>query len=364
MARILYGIQSDGMGHALRSKPVIDHLINKGHNVKIISADRALTFLRKHYDDVEEISRLNFFYYNNRVSYFITILQAICRLDKIIGKGIIKVKQIITRFKPDLIITDFEAYCSLAAKLSGIPLISIDNITVIKLCNVPYSLKNFSYYIAAKLFIDSIIHSCQYYFVTTFFKLPLKYKRHNGRVIFVPPVLRDAIIKAKDKYPEKNHILVYQTTNTNKRLVPALNACKDEKFIFYGCDENKVKSNVKFKKFSEKYFIRDLASAKAVITNGGFTLMSETIYLHKPVLSNPIVGQYEQNLNATLLEKLGYGKKISEIDPDKIRSFLCSLKEYKKNLRKFKQEGNTVLFKSIDQKITAILNKNKFKSVK
>lgn len=368
MAKILYGVQSDGMGHALRSKPIIEHLISKGHKVKIVTSDRALIFLKKHFKDVEEIESMHFFYYNNRVSYMITVLQAIKDLDVIVRKGILKIKKIVSRFKPDIVISDFEIFSAKAANLLHVPLISIDNITIIKLAKVPYRLKNYNNYMASRIFIDSAFTHARYYFVTTFFTFPLRFKRHQGRVVFVPPILRNSIIESKRNYTkrigkskkrqsEKGHVLVYQTTDTNKDLLPALFSCPDEKFVFYGCNQNKKQNNVSFKKFSEKDFIRDFATAKAVITNGGFTLISEAIFLGKPILSNPIVGQYEQDLNGNMIEKLGYGKRVDVINEDNIKSFLYSLKTYRKNLSKYKQDGNKKLFSELDKRIGTILKR-------
>lgn len=46
--------------------------------------------------------------------------------------------------------------------------------------------------------------------------------------------------------------------------------------------------NLQFKNFNEDEFYRDLASCRAVITNGGFSLMTEALYLQKPILSVPV----------------------------------------------------------------------------
>ena len=50
-----------------------------------------------------------------------------------------------------------------------------------------------------------------------------------------------------------------------------------------------------------------LKQTKAIITNGGFTVISEALYLKKPIFSIPIKNQFEQALNAKFVEKLGAG---------------------------------------------------------
>ena len=54
--RILYGIVGEGMGHAIRSKAVIDHLIHeRGHDVTVVVSGRAYDTLKKYFPDVRDI---------------------------------------------------------------------------------------------------------------------------------------------------------------------------------------------------------------------------------------------------------------------------------------------------------------------
>ena len=48
-------------------------------------------------------------------------------------------------------------------------------------------------------------------------------------------------------------------------------------------------------------------TARGVVTGGGFSLLSEAVYLGKPVLSVPLRGQFEQLMNARYLEREGFG---------------------------------------------------------
>jgi UDP:flavonoid glycosyltransferase YjiC (YdhE family) len=55
--KILYGVPSEGMGHATRSQVVVEHLLGRGHDVSIATSDRAFEFLEKtfpgHYFRIE-----------------------------------------------------------------------------------------------------------------------------------------------------------------------------------------------------------------------------------------------------------------------------------------------------------------------
>ena len=59
--------------------------------------------------------------------------------------------------------------------------------------------------------------------------------------------------------------------------------------------------------FSEPGFLEDLRTARAAVAGGGFSLLSEAVSFKVPLLSVPVAHQYEQELNARYLEKLGYG---------------------------------------------------------
>jgi len=341
--KILYGVQSDGMWHALRSYAVIQYLLSQWHTVKVVTSGRALEFFQKHSIDVQEVEWLSFYYHNNKVSYIMTGIVNIFHSPRVIQKCIIPLTKIISRYKPDVIITDFELFSAKAWLLMDIPVISIDNISLLFLAELPYSLSTVTEYIIARFTAQGFIHGAYHYCVTSFFEAKLLHAQKDAeRVSFVPPILRKEILDAIPS--EQNHIIVYQTTNTNKKLIPALHGCPGEQFIYYGCDEERQDKNICYKKFSTADFIADLGSAKAVITNGGFTLISEAIYLHKPILCNPIEKHYEQFLNSEMVTQLWYGKVTNAISAEEIQRFVHEISIYQKNLSHYQQQGNKKLF--------------------
>jgi len=128
------------------------------------------------------------------------------------------------------------------------------------------------------------------------------------------------------------HVIVYQTTDSDPRLVPALRAVPEVAFRVYGMRQTArsgVKNNVELCSFDERAFLADLASARAVIANGGFSALAEAIALGKPVLSVPLQHQAEQQLNAAWLEALGLGMSARRITPDGVRAFIsrCGIAE-------------------------------------
>jgi uncharacterized protein (TIGR00661 family) len=60
MAKILYGIAGEGMGHATRSLPIIEEL-SKKHNVVVATSSRAFEYIKKHHDNTIKIDYFGFF---------------------------------------------------------------------------------------------------------------------------------------------------------------------------------------------------------------------------------------------------------------------------------------------------------------
>ena len=279
-----------------------------------------------------------------------TGLKSLLNSPTLIKKCILPIQNIIKTYRPDLIITDFEVFSAKAGLLAKIPVISIDNISILFLAKLPYSLSTLNEYLIGRMTVKGFCYGAYHYFITSFFEAKLLHeKKYKSHVTFVPPILRREILDAEPTI--KNHIIVYQSTKTNRKLIPALHNCPNENFIYYGCGEDKKDKNIHYKKFLETEFIQDFISAKAVITNGGFTLIGEAVYLHKPIFCNPIDKHYEQYLNSEMVEKLGYGRYTKSITAAEIQDFIEHLPQYRKKLRKYQQEGNAALF----AKLTGIL---------
>ena len=124
-----------------------------------------------------------------------------------------------------------------------------------------------------------------------------------------------------------------------------------EKFIVYGFNVNKTDGNLTYKEFNEDVFYDDLASAKAVICNGGFTFISEAISLKKPIYSVPAIGNFEQALNGYYVERLGFGEYHEIMSAARVKSFLNKLPEYQKNLSKVKKTNNDGIIKELIYRI-------------
>lgn len=350
--RIIYSVCGEGMGHAIRSSVIIEHLLKNNHKVIIFASDRAYDYLSKKFENVYRIHGFNTVYKENAAKYMDTFLIGMRNLPRDLIENFKMLYNIAKAFKPNIIISDFEAYASLISKIMRIPLISLDNIHIITQCEIDVPEEYRIEKIAANGVIRSFIVKPKEYLITTYFYPPVKQKN----VSLFPPVLRDEILNLKPYNGED--VLVYQTSDSNHEIIEYLKKI-DQSFVIYGFGIEKEEENLQFKEFSEEGFFKDLESAKAVIANGGFTLLSEAIYLGKPVLSVPVKKQFEQIVNALYLEKLGYGEFHEELDEEIIERFLINLDTYRESIGSFKYEGNQKVSEALDKHIKKYSKKYK-----
>ena len=131
-------------------------------------------------------------------------------------------------------------------------------------------------------------------------------------------------------------------------LLSKLKQFSGESFVVYGYDKEQQEDNLLYRPFSKQRFLDDLASSKAVIATAGFTLITESLYLGKPYLALPMKGQFEQVLNALMLDELGYGKASFTLSDDDITDFLNNLSQYTARLQDYPHEGNSRILSFID----------------
>lgn len=346
---ILYGVPGEGMGHATRSKVVIDHLLGKGHDVCIVSSSRAFQFLDKTFPGrVIQIKGFHFAYKNAEVSKTATFLSNVKSAGKNLVYNTGKKRLIEKNFSPDVIISDFESFSYFFAKEHRLPVISIDNMQVMDRCilDIAISKEEKSNYLLAKNIVKAKVPGCHYYFISSFFDATIRKKNTE----IVPPIVREAIQKAS--VSKGKHMVMYQTSSSLKTVKEVLQQIPQETFFVYGMNLDERDGNVIFKPFSETGFIHDLASAKAVIANGGFSFISEAVYLKKPVYSFPIHHQFEQWMNAAYIDKLGYGRHFNNLSADQLKAFIYDLPSFEKKLSYYSQNGNDVLFKALDLLLT------------
>ena len=358
--RILYGVTGEGMGHATRSKVTCEHLVGSGHEVKIVVSGRAHAFLAKSFPDVVEIKGLTIKYVDNRMDRDGTLARNVLAAPGLVANNVNAYFEKVAKFVPEAVITDFDSFAYLFAKRHGLPVLSIDNQQIISRCKLGKFAKEGAKvdYQMTKAFVRAKLPACDHYVITTFFYPPIRPK-YEKETTLVPPILRRPIIEARKKAHAGDHVLVYQTSASDTKLVEELNRVRSAKFVVDGLRKNAKHGNCTLKEFSEDGFVEDLASARAVVANGGLSLIGEAVYLGKPIFSVPVRNQYEQMLNARYLEELGYGLGAEKLEADLLRLFLDETPKYAARVAKHKQDGNRELFDVVDSAMERFARKAK-----
>lgn len=327
---ILYGLSGEGYGHSSRALLVIPFLEKLGHKVKVLAYGKAADVLKNRFD-VFEIYGMHLVFENYRINKRKTILHNLINFPKNYFERK-KIKKVIEEFKPDLCISDYEPLTYIISKVYHLPLISIGNHQIMDYKKMNIAKEHYSEYLSVRAINKSFTPSADYFIITTF--LDMKNKKN---VYFVPPIVREEV--KKFKCSNEGKILVY--LNNADYVLDVLRKINGE-FIVYGFNINKKEGNLEFK--TKESFEKDLANCKAIISTAGFTLISEAIYLKKPLLAVPQKGQFEQVFNAITLKEKGFGDYADSgtLNERNVQNFLKNLGKYKKNLRNYKADYNKI----------------------
>ncbi len=347
--RILYGVVGEGMGHAIRSRVVLEHFVAQKHELQIMASSRAVDFLGKHFANVKRIRGLHMIYEDNVVKRTKTLMSNVVHTAlRGVPANVAAYFELLETFRPELVISDFESWTYLYARAHGLPVVSIDNMQIINRCAHPESIKrgHETAFALTRAFVKGKLPGCNHYLVATFFRPEVRKKRTT----LVPPILRAEVLASS---PERgDHLLVYQTGTSNEPLLAALAQCGRPCHV-YGIrrdlDGDVVEGNLRYRPFSEAGFVADLASCRGVIAGGGFTLMGEAVYLKKPMLSVPLGRQFEQVMNGRYLERQGFGLTTETLDdPASVHAFVERLPEFERALACYEQDGNNELYRGLD----------------
>ena len=353
--RILYGVVGEGMGHATRSRVIMDQL-QKEHELRVVASGRAAGYLAETVSGVYEIWGLTFAMDGAEVRLLQTAIQNFRGATTGVPKDVKRYYELTREFKPDAVITDFDSFSVLYAQRHLLPIISLDNIQMLDRCEHDHELTN-SFrkdYKLAQSFVRMKVPHAHHYLITTFFYPPLK----RERTTLVPPILRPSVVAAVSEPGE--HLLVYWAGDDT---VPAILKAAGVPCKVYGMgggvQEDVVDENLTYRPFSEQGFIDDLRTCRGLITGGGFSLLAEAVYLHKPILAVPLAGQAEQQLNARYVERLGYGHCVHELTAEALADFLRDIPKYQESISAYEQDGNTVVLETLHQELERLVTESR-----
>jgi uncharacterized protein (TIGR00661 family) len=327
--RILYGVQGEGRGHAARSLQIIQWLMARGYRVKVMTGGDALKVLGGLGLDLEEVPMFRYhFRADGAFSPWRTAWRNAARglgLLFGIGRQHDRVSKVAARFRPGLIISDFEPYLSRIAARMGVPLIAIDHQHFLTESVLP-PLSGWQNALMLKLYQlgtalmagkpDGIITSSFYHFP----------KKRDSRAVFVGPFIPSRLKSLRSGSDGSITVYLKQAIYLQP-LLAAMASRPNRRFVVFS-DWNAgqprgLPDNVRTAPISRDGFLAQLAKGSALITTAGNQVIGEAVYLRKPVLAFPEPDVLEQELNALALQRSGYGEsfQLGSFTPERWDAF-------------------------------------------
>lgn len=282
--KILYGIQGTGNGHITRSCQIIS-LLQKNHDVDVLVSGQQ--------NKISNILNIKYnfkgFGFKFKNSGKIDYLKTFLNID---FKQFYEDLKSINFDQYDLIISDFEPVSSYGAKINNIPSIGISNQLFIK-----KQTKN----IFKKFFLNL--------FSPTKTNLPIDFFENKNKNVF-GPIIDNNLTKITK---EGDFVLIYMPHWKLEHVSDKLKEFELPKNISHFKIYHPEVKSYKFKKnnivmmpINRTSFITDLKNCYGIITNAGFSTISESLYLNKKIWSIPLENQFEQKFNAKKINKKGF----------------------------------------------------------
>jgi len=344
--RILYGVNGEGMGHATRSEVVIDSLLAR-HEVRVVASGAAFRFLVDRLPQVEEIFGPTFALEEGEIRRWATVRQNVRLARHELSDTIRHWVDEVDGWQPDVVISDFEPLAGVYARLTRTPLIAVGNINMLDRFRHDREIigKDREDFLLARTVAHSMVPGAVEYIVTTYFRPPVA----RGGTTLVPPIVRPEIVNA---HPEDgDHLVVY--SSGDEALIEALRSARIRCLVYGmrgGPTEAVTDGNLELRPRSNEGFIEALRTARGVVAGGGVSLLSEAVYLGKPILSVPLRGQFEQMMNARYTERLGYGVCAPAPTPEIVGDFIDRIPEFEKALAGYEQSGNSIALRAIEER--------------
>ncbi len=296
--KILYGVQTTGNGHIVRSREMIEALRGRGHDVHtVLSGGKDKTLFNQAFFEPSAVFQgLSFVVRKGRLCYF----QTARRLN------IPRFYKDIVSFKAkdfDLVITDYEPITARIARRNKIPSIGIGHLYAFA-HSVPVP--------GSRPFALQVMNR----FAPVDYPLGLHWHHFNQSIL--PPTIPSAV-RSNAAKAIQDKILVYLPFEDRRDIRETLAPLtRSEFFIYADIDTSVDENHLQWRPFSRAGFLRDLRESSGVICNGGFSLISEALHLGKKVLAKPVEGQIEQEANVQALLELDLGHVMRRLDTTSI----------------------------------------------
>ena len=282
--KILYAIQGTGNGHLSRAMDIIPVLQKKGDTDILISgiqADLSLPYPVKY-----RYKGLSFIFgKKGGVDFWSTYAKN-------------KSRRIISEIRSlpvedyDLVINDFEPVSAWAAKLKGVPCVSLSHQCAVLSDKAPLPKKK-----------DPMGRFILKNYAPSYAQYGFHFAQFDGDTY--TPVIRKQVRELKTS--DRGHYTVYLPAYEDKKLIKTFLNFWDTDWEIFSKHSQKAYSidNVDIRPINNEAFLQSMASCRGVLCGAGFETPAEALFLKKKLMVIPMKNQYEQHCNAAALEAIG-----------------------------------------------------------
>jgi uncharacterized protein (TIGR00661 family) len=336
---IVYGVSGEGLGHVFEAIEMIEILRYEGHTVKVFTfGNRACCQLAAFHPT--RIAGFSLHVNSQELSLALSLLTNLGCIPFYL-KNWRRLINEVRAFEPDVFVTSYEPFTTIASHRLHKPLISMDNQNELLYIKNPREAPLLDFKLAqwiTRLFT----YKASYYLI----KSQVKIDHGKTNVYFVSPHIQNEIRNLSPITGE--YVLVY-LTKPNPKLIEIIKLIP-EKFIVYCNNKTGDDKNITYRASGPSY-LPDLNKCKAIIGTTGFSLINDAIYLRKPYFGVPIRKQFEQVHNAYFLRESGVGEFSLDVTKDEIEKFLSSLANYQNRFAEYRNnfdEQKETLLKILD----------------
>jgi UDP:flavonoid glycosyltransferase YjiC (YdhE family) len=309
----LFLINGLGMGNSTRCHAVIEHLAARGWRVHVLTSGNGLIY----FADKQEVASLTpmepLFYSgkDGRISGWRT-LGSLRRLYSLARVKRAQLEAALLRVRPDLAVTDSE-YALAPLRRRGIPIVGLNNseVVVCEYLRHPDRPRAIRSHFWAVEFMDYLFHKtvCDLVISPSARPLPPRSRKFRRVGLIVRREVLDLVARTgRPEFPPPGQIrsVVFMLSGS---IFATPVAFLDEPLPFHvdvvgrtGDSRGSVTYHGRL-----MHNVPLLMKADALVTNGGFSAVSEAMAMNKPAFVVPVPGHAEQFVNARVLEDLGFG---------------------------------------------------------
>ncbi|MGB8294429.1 MAG: glycosyltransferase family protein [Polyangia bacterium] len=334
--RLAYGIHGYGRGHATRALAILSEL-GRRHDLRVFAGGDAFEALRDTCP-VVWVPHLEFVYRGGRRSILRTLRGNLPLLADLVqaGSHTRTVVDAMREFAPQAVLCDCEPFTARAAKMLSIPHVSLDHFGIMARCKVDLPWLDW-----AKSFLDRTLYmamfgSARHSLVSSFYQA----RPRSSRVRVIGTLLRN---QARAVAPSSgDHLLAYFNRGS-EQFTPGIARVlrrAGHELRLYGTGREGRDDSIRFCPASDRGFLEDLASARAVIGTAGNQLVGEAMHFGKPLMVMP-EPSVEQRMNAAAIVRLGIGESTTarKFTAEALGAFLDRTPEYAARARREAHDG-------------------------